>query len=316
MRLYASLATLLAAVLVLATTFALIRQGTANALDLGEQPSHNDPEETARPQKLQWVGCDICKASFMDAVAEAFREKTGTVIEVEQAGATRGIRDVLSHKADMGGCCRPCLNIPEEQGVKLIPVAWDALVVVVHHLNPLSDIRIEQLQRIFTGQITNWQDLGGPDRELQLLARRGKHSGVGAGTRLLIFGNLVQDYTPRARLFRSTGPLEDALEETPDGIAVTGISSARLRPKLKTLAVEGKLPTRENVINGQYLFYRPLFLTVPDNPHPAVLDFVEFLFSPEGQMIIARTETVTLAEGKELWGKYKEQMQRVLARAP
>lgn len=280
-----------------------------------EAPPAAEPPQPVTTN-LRWVGCDICKASFMDAAAAAFTERTGMTVEVHQAGATRGIREVAAGTADMGGCCRSCLNIPEEQGVKLVPVAWDALVVIVHPSNPVTNITQAQLRAVYKGEITTWRDLGGRDEELQVFARRGKHSGVGSGVRLLLFQDLDADFTPRARLFRSSGPLEEELEKTPHAIAFTGISSARLREqagRLKMLAVEGRAPTRENVVAGHYLFYRPLYLTVPHRPSPAVQQFVEFLFSEEGQQIIRASETITLAEGKHLWGTFKVQMQKAVA---
>ncbi|NUP05549.1 MAG: phosphate ABC transporter substrate-binding protein [Polyangiaceae bacterium] len=257
--------------------------------------------------RIKWVGCDISRASFIDAAVAAYSKKTGNVIEIEDGGATRGIRDVSAGSAHMGGSCRTALDIPEERGVKLIPIAWDALVVVVHPTNPVSDISLEQLRDVLEGSITNWKDLGGSDAPLDLFDRKGKLSGVGAGTRLLLFGDIDKDFSARARIFDSTRPLEEAAETSPLSIAVTGISSARLR-KLKMLSLEGKAPTRDNVIRGQYLLYRPLYITVPNEPDPIVTDFVNFLFSSDGEQIIHDTGTVTMAEGADLWAKYKSQV--------
>ncbi len=260
-----------------------------------------------RAATLRWVGCDISKASFMDEVGAAFTKKTGHVIEIEDGGATRGIRDVAAGKAEMGGSCRHALDLKEERGVKLVPVAWDALVVVVHSSNPVSDVTRDQLRGILTGKITSWKELGGRDAPIEVFERKGKLSGVGFGTRLLLFGNPDQEFTPKARIFDSTRPLEDALEQAPNAVAMTGISSARLRP-LKKLAIGGKPPTRDNVISGKYLLYRPLYLTVPERPDPVVSQFIKFLFSAEGQALMKSTGTVTLAEGKNLWEPFKKQM--------
>ncbi|HKC24742.1 MAG TPA: phosphate ABC transporter substrate-binding protein, partial [Thermoanaerobaculia bacterium] len=244
-----------------------------------------------RAATLRWVGCDISKASFMDEVGAAFTKKTGHVIEIEDGGATRGIRDVAAGKAEMGGSCRHALDLKEERGVKLVPVAWDALVVVVHSSNPVSDVTRDQLRGILTGKITSWKELGGRDAPIEVFERKGKLSGVGFGTRLLLFGNPDQEFTPKARIFDSTRPLEDALEQAPNAVAMTGISSARLRP-LKKLAIGGKPPTRDNVISGKYLLYRPLYLTVPERPDPVVSQFIKFLFSAEGQALMKSTGTV------------------------
>ena len=128
-------------------------------------------------------------------------------------------------------------------------------MAIVHPVNPVSNITRGHLRDVLTGKISRWQELGGLDVPIQLFEREGKMSGVGFGTRLLLFGNPAQEFTPQARIFDSTRPLEEVLEHTPNAIAMTGISSARLR-QVKMLAIEGRSPTRENVINGQYLLYR------------------------------------------------------------
>lgn len=259
---------------------------------------------TSDAASVSWVGCDISKASFMDAVAEAYTKKTGIKIELTDGGATKGIREVASKKADMGGTCRHALNIPEEQGAKLIPVAWDALVVAVHPSNPVSDLSLEQVKGIFTGKITNWKQVGGKDLTIVPMERKGKISGVGFGARQLIFDDAELEYPPAVRLFESTAPLEAALETTEAGVVITGVSSARLR-KVKMLAIESKEATHANLVSGSYLLYRPLYLTVPKDPTKEATEFLKFILSDEGQDVISKTGTVNLREGKALWAKFK-----------
>lgn len=275
----------------------------------GEHAAADHPAVSAgqEPTVIKWVGCDISRASFINATVAAFAKKTGHTIEIEDGGATRGIRDVAAGTAHIGGSCRHALDVTEERGVKLIPVAWDALVVITHPSNPVRSITLDQLRGVLTGSVTSWKELGGADAPIELFDRKSKMSGVGAGTRQLLFHNLDQDFTQKARVFDSSRPLEEALEQAPNAIAVTGISSGRLR-KVKMLDIEGKSPTRENVINGQYLLYRPLYVTIPEKPAPVVEEFIHFLLSSEGEAIIKSTGTVTVEEGKGLWSRFKEQM--------
>lgn len=272
---------------------------------------------------LYWVGCDICKASFMDDAANEFENRTGHHIIIEDGGAGRGIKDVSRGNAHMGGTCRQCcVDQEDERGVKLIPVAWDCLVIVVHKDNPLDNIRISQVQDLYMGRLTRWEQLTGTRFKGPIvpLAREGKRSGVGFSARQLLFKNIDQDYTAPAlrQEFKSTRSLEEALENLPLGISVTGYNSARLRlpphGNLKMLSLEGKAPTREHVVKGEYLLYRPLYLTVPKKIHPVAQDFLAFLYSDDGQQIIRDTDTITLEEGKGLWEKYKEQMKQTSSR--
>lgn len=264
---------------------------------------------TAHAVELKWVGCGISKTAFMDAVSKAYKEKTGVTITLEGAEATRGIEDVSAGKADLGGTCRHVLMRPEEKGVKLIPVGWDALTVITHKTNPVETVSLDQVKKIFSGEITSWKQVGGPDQHIQVFAREGKISGVGRMARELMFKNPNQDYTPQAKLFDNSGPLEKAVEQTPWAIGVTGVSSARKR-SAKVLKLEGKDTSYENIANGHYMLYRPLYLVTSQKPSPEVKKFVAFILSEEGQALIRKEGTVTLKDGGSLWSRYSEEMKQ------
>ncbi|MBI5547595.1 MAG: substrate-binding domain-containing protein [Deltaproteobacteria bacterium] len=268
----------------------------------------------AQPQEnvLRWIGCDICKAGFMELEAAEFEKKTGIKITLEEAGDSKGLEALAAHdgRYHMGGACRHTLNTPTEIGIKQVPVAWDALAIVVHPTNPLESITLEQVREIFTGKITNWKQLGGKDLPIVPIERKGRTSGVGLMARELIFRDQNLDYVSTTSLFDSTKPVEQACAKEPACVAISGISSARLQEGLKVLAVDGKAPTRENLVSGSYVLYRPLYLTFPSaNPDPRVGRFVKFILSPEGQSLMQKSGTVSLSEGKDLWEKYRASIQ-------
>jgi len=262
---------------------------------------------TSGAEELKWVGCGISKKAFMGPLAAAYEKKTGVKIKLEGGGATRGIVDVAAGKADLGGTCRHVLPRDEERGVKLIPVAWDALVVIVHPSNTVNNLTLDQLKNIYTGKITNWKQVGGTDHKIMVVAREGKISGVGRMFRELAFHNPEQDFTPSAKLVTESDGVEKVLEKEPSAIAVTGISSAQKRD-VKMLMINGKAPERENIINGSYILYRPLYLVTRQQMSEDVKKFMTFAVSDEGQNIIAGEGTVTLKEGAKLWGIYTQQM--------
>jgi phosphate transport system substrate-binding protein len=185
----------------------------------------------------------------------------------------------------------------------MVPVAWDALAVIVHKDNPVEDISLEDLRRVYLGEIKNWKELGGSDRPILLYARDGKISGVGRTIRKLLFADYEQEFAA-SEIFPSTGPLEQQLVSEPDAIAMTGISSARKRD-VKILKLEGKYPTYENVKNGEYLLYRPLYLVYNENnPNvETIKDFIKFADSEEGQDVIRANGTVPYLEAMHLMGR-------------
>ena len=255
---------------------------------------------------LLWVGCGITRKAFMSRLAAAFEAKSGTHIEIQGGGATRGIRDVAAGRADLGGSCRPRIAHPAETGAVLHPVAWDALVVIVHKSNRLKDITHEQLRSILEGRITNWSELGGADRRISVLVRKGYNSGVGRMLRILLFHDASARFLGATRSFRSSGGLEKALEKDPGGIAVTGISSARKR-SLSILRLDGAIPGAEEIISGRYPLVRPLYLVSARHPSRKVRQFIAFA-QGEGQRVIALEGCASLAAGQTLWRQYRSSL--------
>lgn len=261
----------------------------------------------ARSAEIKWVGCGISKKAFMGAVSKAYEQKTGTKITLEGGGATKGIEEVAAKRSEMGGTCRHVLLREEERGVKLVAVGWDALTVITHKSNPVDNLTTKQVQDIFSGKVTNWKEVGGPDQAIKVLETESKISGVGRMVRELLFKKPEFEFTDRATLLSDTGPLEERVEKDPWTIGFTGISSARKR-SVKIMSIDGKAPTYENIASGQYMLYRPLYLTVSQQAAPEIQKFVEFILSDEGQSIIKKEGTVTLRDGKGLWPIYNKSM--------
>lgn len=264
--------------------------------------------EEAAQTNLTWAGCGITKKAFMASLAEAYEQRTGVHIEIQGGGATKGIRTALAQDVDMGGTCRLKIEDDEaEANAYLEPIAWDALVVIVHKDNPVESITLAQLKQLYEGKITNWQQLGGRNAPVDLYVRQGKISGVGRTLRQLVFANFDQDF-PLDNAFRSTGPLEEALESNPNAVAVTGISSARKRD-VKILKLDGYEASYENIKSGDYLLYRPLYIAYsPDAPQKEEISkFVHFAQSREGKEIIKANGVVPYSDALILIMKQLEQ---------
>ena len=291
---------------VLLPTFLISTPGLAEVLGKNKNNTNNN--------ELVWAGCGITKHAFMTELAKAYEKKTGVKIKLQGGGATKGIRDAASGEIDIGGACRATIDgLPEERDAYQIPVAWDALVVIVNKDNPVNNISFDQLKGIYLGQITNWRQVGGPDAPLELYYRAGKQSGVGRTLRELVFANFDQEFHGK-HLMNSTGPLEEGVEKNIYGIGTTGVSSARRRD-VKILSLEGKAPTYEHIKSGDYMLYRPLYLvTMRGNNDKRVKDFVTFALTREGREIIKKAGTVPYADAIQLVMKQVEQYERAAMR--
>lgn len=292
--------------LIIVLGFLLIIGGGGQAAEGQATSPENNADD---PGTLRWAGCGITKKAFMKELAVAYERIFGVHFVLEGGGATKGIRRVKDRSVNIGGTCRPKIaGAPEERFVRMTPVAWDALVVMVHKDNPVSDISLSQVKALYEGKISNWKELGGNDAPIELLVREGKISGVGLTLRQLVWGNPDQEFIGSAKL-PSSGPLEKAIVENPNAIGISGISSARKRD-VKLLALEGKVPDYENIKSGSYLLYRPLYITYMARNNPRLKEikrFIKFALSSKGREIIRAQGVVPYLDAIALASKQKEQ---------
>lgn len=252
---------------------------------------------------ISWAGCGITKKAFMAELAKGYEDRTGTKVELYGGGATRGIRDTSALKMDMGGSCR--MTLPEiersELHVTLHPVAWDALAVITHPQNPVANLSTDQIKAIYLGKIKNWKELGGSDAPIELYVRQGKISGVGYAIRQYLFQDSAVSFISK-HVVKSSGPLEKAVEKDPYAMGITGISSARKR-NVKIVNIDSKSPTYDNLKNGSYGLYRPLYLVTTPMPGAKVKDFITFANSKQGRKIIRDNGTVPYRDALNLMSK-------------
>jgi len=253
----------------------------------------NSEAEKPEPVTLNWVGCGISKKSYMNQLAQAYTKLSGVKINIQGGGSTRGIRNVADQTADFGGSCRYYLPGNKlEKGIGFEPVAWDALAIIVHPNNPVDNLTTLQIKKIYSGKLTNWKQVGGPNKPIKLFTRKSKISGVGYSIRLLIFSDIEKEFAS-TKTFKSSGPLEKAIQSDEDAIAITGVSSARLR-KVKILSLNDKQPDYKSIKSGNYVLYRPLYITynVKSSRIQEIKDFIRFTHSRKGRNIMKKNNVV------------------------
>ncbi len=252
-------------------------------------------------ETLNWVGCGISKKSYLTQLAEEYTKARDIEFNIQGGGATKGIREVANGNSDLGGSCR--FHLPGDESESRIgfePVAWDALAIITHPDNPVDNLTLDQVKAIYTGKLTNWKELGGPDMPINLFARNGNISGVGYSIRSLIFSDVTMTFHA-SKLFKSSGPLEKAVQSTPGSIAITGISSARLRD-VKIMSLNNKQPDYKTIKSGQYVLYRPLYITYdPSSDKISQLrDFIKFAHSRKGKSIMRENGVVPYLDALRL----------------
>ncbi|MEN9221598.1 MAG: phosphate ABC transporter substrate-binding protein [Thermostichus sp. BF3_bins_97] len=210
-------------------------------------------------------------------------------------GSNAGMRALLDGQIQIAATSRP-LNASEVQaGLQAIPIAKDALAVAVGINNPYKGgLTLQQLADIFQGRITNWSQVGGPDRPIRVL-NRARQSGTYSVFQDLVLLGL--SFAPDGPNFitaseDATTPLLRALGE--DGITYSTVDQVENQQTVRIVPIDGQMPTREAIQSGRYPLARNVFLAVPRQTSPAVANFINYALSDQGQQIISRTEFIPL----------------------
>ena len=259
----------------------MIQTAILAGLTFGVQALSLAEEGTAR---VKFAGCSISAGAYMKDMAKSFEEKTGIPVEVKGGGVPMGIAGTLSGNVDLGGSCRHLLKKEEEQGAVGTVVGYDMLMFIVHPDNLADSLTLEQVRSVFSGKISNWKELGGLDQPIILVGREAEDAGVAVMFREMVMKDLP--LSDKRLDLLSSSEIEKEVEANRYGIGVTGISA--LLRKVKVLKVDGVAPTRDNFRNGTYPLVRPFYLMTKGAPQGLARQFIDFVLSPEGQLVMAK----------------------------
>ena len=217
---------------------------------------------------------------FAEKLAEVYMEHhPQTRIDVQGGGSSAGIFAAQQGAADLGASSRELVKA--EKALHEIPIAWDGIAVIVHPSNPLNNLTLKQLRQIFQGRITNWQDLGLPPHAIDLISRE-----EGSGTREA-FEHLVMgksEVSHGALVQDSNGSVREIVAGDPYSLGY--ISAGLVDDRVKAVAIDGILPTRENIKTQKYKLVRRFLLVSRKTPAGQCQAFVHFILSPQGQRLL------------------------------
>jgi phosphate transport system substrate-binding protein len=162
--------------------------------------------------------------------------------------------------------------------------ARDAIVVITHHDNPVAGLTLEQIRRLYQGQVLSWSELGGPQIEVVPVSRE-QGSGARFSFEALVMGD--HSVTPTAVVMPHNEGVVEYVATNPG--AVGYVSTLALQSTVNVLAVEGITPSLASVEEGQYALSRPFYLVAPSQPGGGLAAFVNWVVAGEGQGIVKRT---------------------------
>ena len=206
-------------------------------------------------------------------------------------GSGSGIQAVSEGRCDIGLSSRALKDDEKASGLVETVVALDGIAIVVNPENPVSDLDIDTIAKIYTGEITNWKDLGGSDAEIVLIGRE-----AGSGTRdgfESITG--TKDACKYRQELTSTGDVITTVSQNPDAIGYASL--AAVSDKVKTLTVGGVTPTEDTVKDGSYVIQRPFVMVTKDGAQlsDAAQLFFDYATSADAADIISKAGAVPVA---------------------
>ena len=230
--------------------------------------------------------------AVIGALGEAFMLANPDVtVTYNPTGSGSGIAAVQEGRCDIGLASRALKEEEIAAGLKETILAYDGIAVIVHPDNPVADLSLEQITAIYTGQITDWSEVGGEEGEIVLIGRE-----AGSGTR---DGFESITGTEDACLYRqeltSTGDVITAVSQNPGAIGYASLSA--VSDLVKAVTVDAVAASEETVLDGSYRIQRPFVLVTRDGEElsPAAQAFFEYVTSADASGIIAAAGAVAAA---------------------
>lgn len=203
-------------------------------------------------------------------------------------GSGSGIQAVSEGRCDIGLSSRALKDDEKASGLVETVVALDGIAIVVNPENPVSDLDIDTIAKIYTGEITNWKDVGGNDAEIVLIGRE-----AGSGTRDG-FESITdtKDACQYRQELTSTGDVINTVSQNPGAIGYASLSA--VGESVKALTVGGVEATEATVKDGSYVVQRPFVLVTKEGTKlsPAAQAFFDYALSADAASIIAAAGAV------------------------
>ena len=223
------------------------------------------------------------------ALGEAFTADNGAVkFTYNPTGSGSGITAVKEGRCDIGLSSRALKDSEKADGLTETVLAYDGIAIIVHPSSAVSDLTLEQISKIYTGEITNWKDVGGADGEIVLIGREA-NSGTRDGFESI---TNTKDKCKYRQELTSTGDVITTVSQNPNAIGYASLAS--VKDSVKALTVGGIKATEDTVKSGEYVVQRPFVLVTKtgEKLSDAAQAFFDYATSKDAAAIISKAGAV------------------------
>ena len=262
--------------------------GSKNDTPADTGADSNAPAETTVSGTVSTDGSTSME-KVINSLGESFMAMNKDVkFTYNPTGSGSGIQAVSEGRCDIGLSSRALKDDEKASGLTETILALDGIAIVVNPENPVSDLDVDTIAKIYTGEITNWKDVGGNDAEIVLIGRE-----AGSGTRdgfESITG--TKDSCAYRQELTSTGDVINTVSQNPGAIGYASLSA--VGESVKALTVGGVEATEATVKDGSYVVQRPFVLVTKEGTKlsPAAQAFFDYALSADAASIIAAAGAV------------------------
>lgn len=222
-------------------------------------------------------------------LGEAFQSETGISFTYNPTGSGSGIQAVSEGRCDIGLSSRELKEEEKNSGLVGTVLAYDGIALIVNTENTVVDLTLEQIAKIYTGEIKNWSEVGGKDQEIVLIGRE-----AGSGTRDGFEAITdTEDKCAYRQQLTSTGDVITAVSQNPGAIGYASVAS--VKDTVKVVRVDGVTPSEETIKNGSYVVQRPFLLVTSSNTElsESAQKFFDYITSEQAKSIISDAGVVS-----------------------
>lgn len=227
-------------------------------------------------------------SKVIGSLSEAFEKEKGITVTYNATGSGSGIQAVDEGRCDIGLSSRSLKDEEKNKGLEETILAYDGIAVIVNPENPVEDLDVETIAKIYTGSITNWQEVGGNDAQIVLIGRE-----AGSGTRDG-FESITdtEDKCKYRQELTSTGDVITTVSSNPDAIGYASLAS--VKDTVKALTVDGVSASEDTVKSGDYVIQRPFVLVTKKDKQLSkeAQAFFDYITSEEANDIISNAGAV------------------------
>lgn len=222
------------------------------------------------------------------ALGEEFQNETGITFTYNPTGSGSGIQAVQEGRCDIGLSSRDLKDEEKAAGLSATVLAYDGIAIIVNTENPVADMDLETIAKIYKGEITNWSEAGGNDAEIVVIGRE-----AGSGTRDG-FESITEteDACKYRQELTSTGDVITTVSQNPDAIGYASVAS--VDESVKVVTVDGVAPTEDTIKDGSYVVQRPFVLVTKNDTElsEAAQNFFDYITSGDAAEIISSAGVV------------------------